>query len=341
MPEITALVPSPAPAEGREDRTALDLPQAEIREVKAELLRRAGESVLETPRHPGEVAAAWLVEYRSDHTRAAYASDLARFFIWCQVKTVNIYAARRHHLSSYLAEPRPDGAPFAPKTLERRLAAISGFYSYALDLDLIERHPRGVRKPLSVPTRRAQGAASLSKDELQQLVRTAAEHSPNALLIVYLLGLYGLRVSEVCDLQIAQVTRDEGQAVLQIAGKGRAANETTAFPLPHDVQDAITSVAGDRAEGHLLTKTSGRPYVRQEVAALLRTLTKRAGIATALSPHGLRATFVTLALNEGAALRDVQDAARHADPRTTRLYDRDAGALNRHPVHRLIGLTSE
>ena len=78
--------------------------------------------------------------------------------------------------------------------------------------------------------------------------------------------------------------------------------------------------------------------MRQEIAALLRTLCQRAAIATRLTPHGLRATFITLALNDGAALRDVQDAARHADPRSTRLYDRDAGALNRHPVHRLLGL---
>jgi site-specific recombinase XerD len=80
--------------------------------------------------------------------------------------------------------------------------------------------------------------------------------------------------------------------------------------------------------------------VRQEIATLLRTLCHRAGIATRLTPHGLRATFITLALNDGAALRDVQDAAQHVDPRTTRLYDRDAGALNRHPVHRLLGLAS-
>lgn len=57
-----------------------------------------------------------------------------------------------------------------------------------------------------------------------------------------------------------------------------------------------------------------------------------------LGLYGLRVTFVTLALNEGVALRDVQDAARHGDPRTTRLYARDAGALNRHPVPRILGL---
>jgi integrase/recombinase XerD len=155
---------------------------------------------------------------------------------------------------------------------------------------------------------------------------------------VLLLGLYGLRVSEVCELQLEQLDWNHGQPVLRVAGKGRAANETSTFPLPHDVRQALLQAAGARESGPLLVKHTARPYVRQEIAALLRTLCQRAQVQTRLTPHGLRATFITLALNDGAALRDVQDAARHADPRTTRLYDRDAGALNRHPVHRLLGL---
>lgn len=170
-------------------------------------------------------------------------------------------------------------------------------------------------------------------------MRAAAEHSDVALAVVYLLGLYGLRVTEVCELDIDAIDWDQGQPVLRVAGKGRAANETTMFPLPHDVLQVLQSAAGDRTDGVLLLKRTGRSYVRQEISALLRTLCRAAGIETKLTPHGLRATFITLALNEGAALRDVQDAARHADPRTTRLYDRDAGALNRHPVHRLLGVT--
>jgi integrase/recombinase XerD len=46
---------------------------------------------------------------------------------------------------------------------------------------------------------------------------------------------------------------------------------------------------------------------------------------------------VTISLDQGASLRDVQDAARHADPRTTRRYDKNRNSLNRHPTHRLLG----
>ncbi|MCA1680763.1 MAG: tyrosine-type recombinase/integrase [Actinobacteria bacterium] len=289
-------------------------------------------------RRPGNVAAAWLMEFSRSNTRQAYATDLAAFFVWCAQRPVDVWAVRRHHLAEYLAQPKPDGDAFAPKTLERRLAAICGLYTYALDLGLIERHPRGHGKRLRVDAKRAQGAAALSKAEFERFVAAAREDSPNALAIVLLLGLYGLRVSEVCELQLEQLDWNHGQPVLRVAGKGRAANETSTFPVPHDVRQALLQAAGGRESGPLLVKHSARPYVRQEIAALLRTLCHRAQVQTRLTPHGLRATFITLALNDGAALRDVQDAARHADPRTTRLYDRDAGALNRHPVHRLLGL---
>lgn len=319
----------------------LPLPAGDVRQVQAEILARAEQPIREEPRHPGELAAAWLLEYRSPNTRAAYASDLARFFVWCSVHAVHVFEVRRHHLAAYLDEPRSDGRPFAPKTLERRLAAISSYYAHALELDLVSRHPRGHRKPLVVRASRAQGAASLSKHEFERFLAAASEHSPNALAIVLLLGLYGLRVTEVCQLQLEQIDWDQGQPILRVAGKGRADNETTAMPLPIDILTALEHAAAGRTTGTLLRKSTGRPYVRQEITALLKTVCRRAQLTTKLSPHGLRATFITLALNEGVALRDVQDAARHADPRTTRLYDRDASALSRHPVHRLVSLTPE
>ena len=50
-----------------------------------------------------------------------------------------------------------------------------------------------------------------------------------------------------------------------------------------------------------------------------------------MRPHMLRHTFVTTMLDAGVDLRDVQIAARHADPRTTMRYDRDRNNLDRHP----------
>ncbi|MGH2949770.1 MAG: tyrosine-type recombinase/integrase, partial [Solirubrobacteraceae bacterium] len=93
------------------------------------------------------------------------------------------------------------------------------------------------------------------------------------------------------------------------------------------------------AAGRRLATRSGRRLDRQAAWKIIRRLARLAGIEHAVSPHSLRHTFVTLALDAGVSLRDVQDAAGHADPRTTRRYDRARHQLERHPTHVLAGLT--
>jgi hypothetical protein len=58
-------------------------------------------------------------------------------------------------------------------------------------------------------------------------------------------------------------------------------------------------------------------------------VTHRAGIVKQVSPHTLRRAFITAALDAGVPLRDVQEAASHADPRTTMRYDRARTSLDR------------
>ncbi|WP_435874872.1 site-specific integrase [Nonomuraea dietziae] len=76
---------------------------------------------------------------------------------------------------------------------------------------------------------------------------------------------------------------------------------------------------------------------------LIRRIARQARIPAAarLSPHSLRHIFATLALDAGTALRDVQDAMGHADPRTTRRYDRSRYQLDRHPAQRILAYLTE
>jgi site-specific recombinase XerD len=65
----------------------------------------------------------------------------------------------------------------------------------------------------------------------------------------------------------------------------------------------------------------------------VRRVTHRAGITKIVGPHTLRHAFITAALDAGVPLRDVQDAASHADPRTTIRYDRGRASLDRHATY--------
>ena len=76
-------------------------------------------------------------------------------------------------------------------------------------------------------------------------------------------------------------------------------------------------------------------YCEQEqlIDRMVKRLARRAGITKRISPHSLRHSFITAALDAGVPLRDVQEAASHADPRTTMRYDRGRGSLDRHATY--------
>jgi integrase/recombinase XerD len=88
-----------------------------------------------------------------------------------------------------------------------------------------------------------------------------------------------------------------------------------------------------------VTRT-GRRMIRQEAGKVIVRLAREAGIDKRVSPHSCRHGFVTQAFDAGASLRDVQDAAGHADPRTTRRYDRGRHNLDRHPTYAVASAVS-
>src|SRR5664279_5464315 len=66
---------------------------------------------------------------------------------------------------------------------------------------------------------------------------------------------------------------------------------------------------------------------------VVRRVARRAEITKPIGPHTLRHAFITAALDAGVPLRDVQEAASHADPRTTMRYDRARVSLDRHATY--------
>ena len=73
----------------------------------------------------------------------------------------------------------------------------------------------------------------------------------------------------------------------------------------------------------------------------VKRLSKRAGITKRVSPHSLRHSVITAALDAGVPFRDVQEAASHADPRTTMRYDRARQSLDRHATYIVAALVAE
>ncbi len=112
-------------------------------------------------------------------------------------------------------------------------------------------------------------------------------------------------------------------------------------PLNAPTRAALEAAVGARRSGYILQTSTGKPLDRHNVSQLIATVTERAGISKRITPHSLRHTAITAALNTGVPLRDVQDFARHADPRTTRRYDLEANGLDRHSTYQLAAYSED
>lgn len=144
-----------------------------------------------------------------------------------------------------------------------------------------------------------------------------------------MLGLLGLRIFEACGSDVNDVGEEHGHRVLRVTGKG---SKTVLVPLPPAVGRAIDRAVADRHAGAILLNRRGRRMDRHCATRRLRRLAEVSVVRLSrMHPHMLRHTFVTTMLDAGVDLRDVQIAARHADPRTTMRHDRARKNLDRHP----------
>jgi integrase/recombinase XerD len=173
-------------------------------------------------------------------------------------------------------------------------------------------------------------ATALDRNELGALLVAAGLGPPAEHALISLLALNGLRVSEATGADIEHLGLERGHRTLIITRKG---GKVVTIPLAPRTARAIDLAVGERTEGPLFVTADGRRLDRHGAARIARRVTRRAGIAKDVSPHTLRHAFITAALDAGVPLRDVQEAASHADPRTTMRYDRARTSLDRHATY--------
>nr|WP_189115230.1 tyrosine-type recombinase/integrase [Pilimelia terevasa] len=300
---------------------------------------------------PADVLEAWLHNRRlSPHTRAAYRRDLTGWLHWCAQHALDPRAATFLHVNAYAREleatldPRT-GKPLTPATVARKLSALSSWYTFLHRVGAVAVNPVSAADRPRLH-RDHSATVGLSADEVDAVLHSARQClGPTAArtrAAITLLADLGLRVGELTSLNCEDLTTERGHRSIRFTGKGGHHRRRALTPgCAAAVDDYLTQraqIAGVRADsltGPLLTTRTGRRLDRHAVFRLIRTLARSAGIPhwAHLSPHSLRHAFATAARDEGVPLEDVQDAMGHADPRTTRRYDRDRHNLDRDPAY--------
>lgn len=294
------------------------------------------------------LAAAWLASLRSARTRRSYAADLLGWRAWLAARGVDVLAARRVHLDLWVRAQQAAGA--GDTSVRRRLSGVGSFYRYCLVHGLVTADPTaGVARPRVDPDYTA--TVGLSREQGRALIAAADRDPGRARLrsaaVIRLLLHNALRVDEVLGADIGDLGVDRGHQVLVVLGKGNRRAKVPLTPatvvalhayLDHRAAAAATNAGVEYRPGAwrgmvgpLLATTTGRRMRPSQLWELVRRLAAAAGIIEwdRLSAHSLRHTGITLALDAGVPLRDVQDYARHRDARTTRRYDHSRDSLDR------------
>ena len=209
--------------------------------------------------------------------------------------------ARRPQLELYIRWMQ-EVRRFKPSTVSRRFSVTAGFYRTCVIDGVLEHSPaEHVRRP---PVPAESPTLGLSCSSRPSSPRPANPPATATSRWWPCSACLGLRIFEATSADVTDLGEEHGHRVLRVCAKG---------------SKVILVPRRARMDRHAATRR-------------LRRLAEAAGVRiTRPHPHMLRHTFVTTMLDAGIDLRDVQIAARHADPRTTMRYDRARHNLDRHP----------
>ncbi|MBL7257862.1 tyrosine-type recombinase/integrase [Paractinoplanes lichenicola] len=281
-----------------------------------------------------QVTEVWLANRRlSEHTRAAYRRDVHAWLAWCAGFDRDPLRASFLDVNAY-ARGLED-QQLAPSTVARKLSGLSSWYDFLVKIRAVDANPvAGADRPNV--SRDHSATVGLTPEEVDALLARAATASKRHHAVMTLLADLGLRVGELVSLNLDDVGWERGHRTVRFVGKGNKARRRALTPAAAEALDAYLETRG-ADDGPLFQTSTGARLDRHAIFRLIRRLAAEAGIPAAdrLSPHSLRHAFATAARAEGVPLEDVQDAMGHADPRTTRRYDRDRHNLDRDPAYTL------
>ncbi|HEX2194297.1 MAG TPA: site-specific tyrosine recombinase XerD, partial [Candidatus Limnocylindria bacterium] len=269
-----------------------------------------------------EAIDAFLLELRVERglsplTVAAYRRDLAQF----ASAAGDAWRSDPEPVRDFLNALRRNGR--RPTTQARKVAAIRGFYGFALREGLAQ---RDVAALVDTPRAGSYLPDVLERDEVERILDAPPADNATGIrdrAILELLYACGLRVSELTGLDLDRVDLERLQ--VRVIGKG---NRERRVPMGEPARDRLHRyIAGPRAgwtagkpTAAVFVSQRGKRLARESVYRQVRGWAEAAGVSANVTPHTFRHSFATHLLEGGADLRVVQALLGHASISTTQLY---------------------
>jgi len=278
----------------------------------------------------------------SAETIRTYWCEVRQYLVWCQTNQIQPLQVTRDNIKIYrhhLIQKK-----YKPATISLKLVAISRMYDAAMEYGLLSSNPVWGVKPPKQRSDPAERITYLTTLEAQAFLQ-APLNQPSELkmlrdqLLLGIMTLEGARTIEVHRANVNDIVRSAMGVGITVSSK----QQQRIVPLIPELVDlldryllarkkALYSITGttplfinlyhrkrDSAPEEQDYRLSRRG-IRKIVDGYLHALDLKHGEGRTLSAHSLRHTAGTLAIQNGASLRQVQDLLGHADPRTTAIY---------------------
>ena len=266
----------------------------------------------------------WMEHGLTENTLSAYRNDLAGFSGWLAANDNNLVSVSTGDVQHYLASKFEQG--HKSRSSARLLSTLRRFYAWMLRDKQINQDPTRL---LESPKAERPLPVSVNEEQVVNLLNapdTGNDIGYRDRAMLELLYATGLRVSELVNLQLSQVSIEPG--VLRIMGKGNKERLGPVGEVALDWLDGYTRhvrpsllQGKSSATNAVFVTRRGRVMTRQAFWYMIKRHAIRAGIdPEKLSPHTLRHAFATHLLNHGADLRVVQMLLGHSDISTTQIY---------------------
>lgn len=292
--------------------------------------------------------------FTSKHTRESYRRDLILFYEYCahhfkrgpnQIEREHVIKYR--NTLSECGGQRDEG--HAPKTIARKLAAISSYYDYLVEKGLCASNPAtSVKRPRLDVKSPTQILSSEQVRGLFNLIDTSKLSGCMHKALLLLFFTSGLRKSEVLSLRYKDLRLINDQWIVEFTGKGGKIGQKL---LHHEAIEAL-EVYLEKMKEHdralspddWLFQPSTNPSDQSNLNKSLNPRTineildyyaKKMGLNIRVSPHSARATFISELLELGVDIYSVAREVHHSSVKTTQEYDKRRKRLIDSPVTKL------
>lgn len=277
-------------------------------------------------------------ELANAHTRKNYMHAVRKFLAWVEDRGLELARVAPGDVGEYL-----QGLELAIPTKKLHLAALRRFFDR-----LVNRHACVINPAATVKAERyaiVEGKTpEIRPAQARTLLKSIDVSNPVGLrdrVVLAVLVYTAARVGAVAKLTVKDLVNDGSQYTLRFSEKGGKSRE---IPVRHDLEQLLLGYlqAADVTEGPLFrtanrkTKTLTKNAMTGiDICRMMKRRLEAAGLPGHFSPHSFRVTTVTDLLEQNVPLEDVQYLAGHADPRTTRIYDRRRRKVTRNIVERI------